>query len=105
MSTAKPTENTPAQSDFMKNQDVTAINYYSVTEVSDEADLAQLIQLNESAYLQEQARKANAPESHPDFDGVHCVDCDDTLPEVRLKAGRVRCTTCQSDIEKRAKKR
>lgn len=103
MSTAKPNEN--SQSDFMKNQDVTAINYYSSTEVSDEADLAQLIQLNELAHLQDLARKANAPQSHPDFDGVHCVDCDEELPKERLDSGRVRCTTCQSDIEKRAKKR
>jgi RNA polymerase-binding transcription factor DksA len=105
MSTTKPNENITTDSDFMRNQDVTAINHYSSTEVSDEADLAQLIQMNELAHIQDRARKANAPESHPDFDGVHCVDCDDTLPENRLKFGRVRCTTCQSDIEKRSKKR
>lgn len=43
-------------------------------------------------------------EFHADFDGVHCVECGDPIPEKRLAAGRVRCTACQSlleDTEKR----
>ena len=38
-------------------------------------------------------------QEHPDFDGVHCVDCDVEIPEVRLKWGRVRCTACEEIIE------
>jgi len=105
MNTTKQTQNITTDSDFMRNQDVTAINHYSSTEVSDEADLAQLIQLNEMAHLQDLAKQAVAPQSHPDFDGIHCVDCDEALPKERLNFGRIRCTTCQSDIEKRSKKR
>ena len=43
---------------------------------------------------------ANAPESHPAFDGAHCVACDDPIPLARLKMGKVRCVKCQSIKEK-----
>lgn len=48
-----------------------------------------------------QASKSAAPETHPDFDGTHCVDCDIEIPEGRLKLGKVRCVDCQSHLEKR----
>ena len=41
-------------------------------------------------------------ESHPEFDGEHCVDCDESIPVVRLQLGRVRCVGCQSILEKNA---
>lgn len=47
------------------------------------------------------ASKSAAPETHPDFDGIHCVDCDTDIPEGRLKLGKVRCVDCQSHLEKR----
>lgn len=44
---------------------------------------------------------ANRPETHPDFDGVHCVECDQEIPAQRLAMLRVRCTHCQSILEYR----
>ena len=45
------------------------------------------------------ARLAAAPESHPDFDGVSCVECGDTIPDGRLALGKVRCIACQTTLE------
>lgn len=42
-----------------------------------------------------------APETHPDFDGTHCVRCEDQIPPGRLKLGKVRCVNCQQHLEKR----
>lgn len=44
-------------------------------------------------------RKANGPETHPDFDGESCLDCGDTIPENRLALGKIRCVHCQSRKE------
>lgn len=45
------------------------------------------------------------PESHPNFDGTHCVeeDCGVQIPQARLAMGKVRCVDCQTLIEKRHK--
>jgi hypothetical protein len=40
-----------------------------------------------------------APQTHPDFDGEHCVDCGIEIPAKRLAWGRVRCTDCESILE------
>jgi RNA polymerase-binding transcription factor DksA len=69
------------------------------SEVFDEAEHAQHQQLREMASIQERARAMARPETHPDFDGEHCVDCDDDIPEFRLKIGRVRCVECQQVLE------
>jgi len=74
------------------------------SEVFDEAEHAQHQQLREQAAIQERARLLARPETHPDFDGFHCVDCDDELPAFRLKIGRVRCVDCQQAIEDRQDK-
>lgn len=44
----------------------------------------------------------SGPESHPDFDGVHCVepDCEIEIPTARLALGKVRCVDCQELLEK-----
>lgn len=68
-------------------------------EVFDEADGAQHLQLLEMAEVQRRARQLNRPESHPDFDGKHCVECDREIPAARLILNRVRCVDCQQDIE------
>lgn len=47
------------------------------------------------------AAAACAPERHPDFDGVHCLDCGDEIPEGRLQMKRIRCVYCQTAKEKR----
>jgi RNA polymerase-binding transcription factor DksA len=73
-------------------------------EVFDETDSAQHLQLREQADVQRRARLMNQPESHPDFDGTHCVDCDAVIPEARLALQRIRCVLCQQDLENLAKK-
>ena len=44
-------------------------------------------------------QRQTAPETHPDFDGRHCVDCGLEIPQQRLAMGRVRCVLCQRAIE------
>jgi RNA polymerase-binding transcription factor DksA len=44
-----------------------------------------------------------APETHPDFDGEHCVECGDDMPKARLEMNRVRCMPCQERKERAAK--
>lgn len=41
-------------------------------------------------------------ETHPDFDGTHCVesDCGEPIPQLRLTLGKVRCVACQALREK-----
>jgi RNA polymerase-binding transcription factor DksA len=49
----------------------------------------------------EEVRRANAPETHPDFDGESCVDCGELIPKERLALGKVRCVHCQGRLELR----
>jgi RNA polymerase-binding transcription factor DksA len=51
----------------------------------------------------EEVRRANAPETHPDFDGKSCVECGELIPRERLALGKVRCVHCQSRLELRRK--
>lgn len=52
----------------------------------------------------EAVREKAQPESHPDFDGAHCVECEALLPPARLALGRVRCVTCQAQLEHEARR-
>lgn len=49
------------------------------------------------------ARRANARESHPDFDGESCIECGDIIPSPRLALGKIRCIHCQTALERRAR--
>jgi RNA polymerase-binding transcription factor DksA len=51
----------------------------------------------------EAARRANAPEIHPDFDGETCLDCGNDIPAGRLALGKIRCVECQSIREHRGR--
>jgi len=73
----------------------------STNEVFDEADGAQHIQLRELADVQRRALLANRPEKHPDFDGLHCVMCDEVIPAARLAMFKIRCIECQREVENR----
>ena len=53
------------------------------------------------AESERQARGKSAAESHPDFDGVHCVECEDVILAARLALGKVRCVPCQRELESR----
>jgi RNA polymerase-binding transcription factor DksA len=63
-----------------------------VTDVIDQVQAWNELHLDVS--LRNQALK-NLPETHPDFDGKHCVDCDDAVEPERLALQRVRCAECQ----------
>lgn len=54
----------------------------------------------------DRARAAAAPESHPDFDGKHCVeeDCGVKIPAPRRALGRIRCVDCQGRREALARR-
>lgn len=57
--------------------------------------------------LQESLRQQlgkGEPQRHPDFDGLHCVTCDEEIPPLRLAAWRVRCVPCQEDHDSLAKR-
>ena len=70
------------------------------TEVFDEVDLAQMQAQNEIDSLLAAHKEKMKPETHPDFDGEHCVDCDVEIPKVRLDMGKVRCVDCQHKLER-----
>jgi RNA polymerase-binding transcription factor DksA len=71
---------------------------------ADESDHASALQAHAdevaTAKVRAEAQKAMQPQTDPRFDGVHCVECDDDLPAPRLAAGRVRCTACESALER-----
>lgn len=67
------------------------------------ADLMDDVQAYNEFYdrLAFNAQKArSAPESHPDFDGLHCLDCEAEVPAARLALGRIRCVDCQQHKER-----
>lgn len=66
----------------------------------DEVDQAAILQDNFNKQGIQHSAQQLAPQSHPDFDGVNCVDCGDGMPANRLAMKRIRCTSCQTAIEK-----
>ena len=76
----------------------------SSQEVFDETDRAQHMQLLEQAEISRRAREMNRPQTHPDFDGVHCLVCDVEIPAKRLEAGRIRCVDCQEEADEEARR-
>ena len=82
-------------------QQVVDPGFLTNDDVFDEADHAQWQQLREQAAIHERAINLNRPESHPDFDGKHCIECDTEIPKARLALHKVRCVDCQSEVEKK----
>lgn len=72
-------------------------------DVYDEADIASALEMGFIAKALADHKNKVAPESHPDFDGEHCIDCDAEIPQVRLNMGKIRCVDCQSELELRNK--
>lgn len=68
--------------------------------MADIADLAndRMEELRTQA-LQKQVGKS-APESHPDFDGVNCIACNEPIVPARLMLHKVRCVPCQELLER-----
>ena len=65
----------------------------------DEGDLSSAVEtlhLNLSLYQHKQNTELNKPKAPFDFDGVHCYDCGEEIPEYRLKTiGDFLCTECR----------
>ena len=74
------------------------------TEVYDDGDIASAIEMDFIAKALENHKKNNLPETHPDFDGEHCIDCDVKIIKERLKLGKIRCVDCQEYLEKMNKR-
>jgi hypothetical protein len=77
-----------------------------MSERSDELDVA--AEMQEQANVDALARvRLQLTQTHPDFDGVHCIeaDCGVELPGVRIAYKRIRCTTCETKKEQQAKLR
>lgn len=75
------------------------------TEIGDEADQASRLERNFIAASLKAQQEAMKPETHPDFDGVHCIECDDEIPLLRLNMGKIYCVHCQEAREKLRKVR
>lgn len=49
------------------------------------------------------ARRQMGAQSAPNFDGEHCIDCEEKIAPQRLLLKRMRCTACESIVERRSK--
>lgn len=68
-------------------------------EVYDEAEVASALESSLLSKALLEHKQKMAPQTHPNFDGLHCVDCEVPIHKDRLKMGRVRCTACQEHFE------
>ena len=66
---------------------------------ADENDRASNAEYIHNQDALERVRALAKPESHPDFDGNHCVECGEGIPKQRLAIGKVRCVSCQQRLE------
>ena len=66
----------------------------------DEVDQAAVLQDSFNQQGIQRCAQQNGPETHPNFNGADCVDCGDPLPNARLLWRKVRCTSCQTALEK-----
>lgn len=73
--------------------------------IAELVDQAQLQQQENEARALSKVRAALGPETHPDFDGKHCLDCGDTIPQKRRMMDKIRCVNCQDALERGSKLR
>lgn len=71
----------------------------------DEFDRASDIELAHREEAVRVALQQDVPQRHAMFDGQHCVECEVALPAVRLQMQRVRCVTCQEEMDQRKARR
>lgn len=62
---------------------------------ADELEMASHLQDQLNTQGRKVVAAALAPQTHPDFNGKDCLDCEVELPPVRIAMGRIRCTVCQ----------
>ena len=68
--------------------------------MADIADIANdRVEQHLSDALSRQVGKS-APETHPEFNGVDCIECNEPIPPARLSLHKVRCVECQSRLER-----
>lgn len=72
-------------------------------DVYDECDIASAVEMGMLNHALEKHKEKLIPETHPDFDGKHCIECDTDIPDLRLGMGKIRCVDCQSELEIRSK--
>ena len=63
-------------------------NFFELTDENDRASAIEA-QFNEDAL--ENARRKTLPETNPDFDGLHCIDCDEKILDQCLDDNRALC--------------
>lgn len=99
---------------------MTIENYENEMHSADVLDQAAGLTMRQNAAAEQAIRAKNAPEKFPDGRGgfieqkarpgadpeqassypmPECVTCDDPIPLLRLKMGRIRCTGCQERRE------
>ena len=69
---------------------------------ADENDRASSAEHTHNQDNLERIRALAKPETHPDFDGRHCVECGEAIPKARLALGEIRCVTCRQRRENQA---
>ncbi len=69
------------------------------TELIDSAQEQQ--QKTNQALLDRHMARMKADNTHPDFDGKHCVDGGELIPKARLALGKIRCVACQETRERK----
>lgn len=71
--------------------------------LSDESDRASRLEAAFTEHALEAVRARSEPETDPEFDGEHCLDCGEQIPPARLALGRIRCVHCQHVRERNAR--
>jgi RNA polymerase-binding transcription factor DksA len=101
---APPVKLEPVKNDTIKSVELMMNSDFddniNSTEVYDEGDIASALELGFIAQALKKHKEKVAPERHPDFDGVHCIQCWEDIPQVRLDLGKIRCVHCQAALEK-----
>lgn len=70
---------------------------------TDVLDLAAELQDNFNNRGIAAAAAATAPQTDPDYDGKHCIECFALIPKARRDLGRIKCVGCQEALEKKEK--
>lgn len=76
-----------------------------LTDVYDEGEIASAYEMEFIQRAIERQQEQMKPETHPDFDGIHCIECDVEIPEGRLKMKKIRCVECQTLLEEKNKRK
>lgn len=75
----------------------------NTTEVLDDGDLASALELTYIKNALIRHKQNTAPEKHPDFDGVNCIECEEPIHKERLLLAKIRCIDCQKLFDKKEK--